>query len=141
MIEATYTTAIHKKLPPHIFHWKINDNFAGGVPDAYYMIEGEPQTRDLWVEYKLIKALPKRETTLIKPDLSPQQVIWLRRLENSGKNVRIVVGVENHKVGRTCGSIVMSIAEAVNGLLRANVEVRMLDYQGVADEFERIMRH
>jgi hypothetical protein len=141
MIESGYTTAVHGKLPDNMFHWKINDNFAGGVPDAFYMLQGEPASQSLWVEYKFIKALPKRGTTLIVADLSPQQVIWLQRLEDSGKLVRIVVGVANVRIGRTTGGIVMSLCEAVNGVLREGVEVKMLSYQGVGEEFARIMRH
>jgi hypothetical protein len=67
-------------LPSDTFHWKINDNFAGGVPDLF--IEG-PET-DLWVEVKYLKNIPKRPSTVIdltnhSKYLSKLQQQWLKR--------------------------------------------------------------
>lgn len=68
--------------------WKINDNFQGGVPDAYYLAEAG----DLWVEYKYIPRLPKRGTTLIVPDLSELQYGWLRDEQECGNMAWVAVG-------------------------------------------------
>lgn len=68
--------------------WKINDNFQGGVPDAYYLAEAG----DLWVEYKYIPRLPKRDTTLIVPDLSELQHRWLQDEQDCGNTAWVVVG-------------------------------------------------
>lgn len=96
MIESQYTQAIHKRLPPDVYKWKINDNFAGGVPDAFYRVLNEPSQKPLWVEYKLIKKLPAKNDTIIKPNLSQQQLMWLLQARQSGENAIVILGVESH---------------------------------------------
>lgn len=92
MNEHTFTSAFKKKLPANIFWWKINDNFAGGVPDVF--LEG-PE-RDLWVEFKFIKALPKRPDTLIdltnQKYLSKLQQLWLKRRHDKRQDTLVCVG-------------------------------------------------
>jgi hypothetical protein len=68
--------------------WKVHDNFAGGVPDCWYVgPEG-----NIWVEYKWIKALPKRDTTRIKPNLSAQQLAWLIKMSGHGISCACIIG-------------------------------------------------
>tara|TARA_B110000116_G_scaffold45548_1_gene37797 strand:- start:6107 stop:6538 length:432 start_codon:yes stop_codon:yes gene_type:complete len=92
MNEHTFTAAFRKKLPADIYWWKINDNFAGGVPDAF--LEGT--NRDLWIEFKYIKALPKRPDTLIdltnQKYLSKLQQKWLKRREAKRGDTLVCVG-------------------------------------------------
>ena len=88
MNEHGYIRSIHRKLPPSIYRWKINDNFEGGVADAYY----SGNKGDLWVEYKYIKALPKRSATTIKTSLSQQQKLWLSRRSEEGRRVAVIIG-------------------------------------------------
>lgn len=91
MNEHGFIRAVHAHLPPEIFRWKIHDTFAGGVPDAFYA--GPAST--LFVEYKYIKALPKRTSTNIKTCLTPQQVYWLNTLHTFGQPVALIVAIEN----------------------------------------------
>lgn len=75
-----------------VFHWKINDPYAGGVPDHF--IEGK--TRDLWLESKHIKELPKRDCTKInlcneKRFLSKLQQEWLKRRSDTRKDAAVLV--------------------------------------------------
>lgn len=46
---------------------------------------------DLWVEYKFI-VLPKRDTTIIKPDLSALQLEWGKKRLEEGRNLRVIIG-------------------------------------------------
>ena len=76
-----------------VFSWKINDGFAGGVTD--FFIEGA--RADAWVEVKYIKALPKRDTTIIdlmNPStyLSILQQAWLRRRYTKRQDAYVLVG-------------------------------------------------
>ena len=90
MTEHAFIRSIHdrlKRVDRSIYVWKINDNYQGGVADAYY--SGD---RDCWIEYKYLKSLPKRSDTLIKIDLSPLQQEWLRERHNQGRNVSVVIG-------------------------------------------------
>jgi hypothetical protein len=79
---------IHSKLPPALRKWKIHDTFAGGVPDAYYLGPSGP----LWVEYKYVKTLPKRSTTLVSTCLTENQRLWLDDLHRCKQPCALVIG-------------------------------------------------
>lgn len=88
--ETTFITSIHKKLPePPPYHEKNNNPFNSGTPDVFY----SGNEGDLWVEYKFMKELPKRPTTLVVPDLSPGQKRWLGNRLDEGRNVAVIMGV------------------------------------------------
>lgn len=84
MIESGFTTAVNKKLPKHIYIWKVSDKFTGGVPDCYY----SSNVRDIWIEFKYLKKLPKK----VLPALRPLQKKWLNERHDQGRNVFVVVG-------------------------------------------------
>ena len=88
MNEHSYIKAVHRLLPPELFKWKIHDSFVGGVPDAMYAGPSDI----LFVEYKYVPKLPKRDTTKIRTTLSAQQVLWLNKMDDFGKKVAVVVG-------------------------------------------------
>lgn len=135
MIEAQYTSKVHERLPQDVYHWKINDSFEGGVPDAMYMhapVDGEdPSGITLWVEYKLIKALPVRDTTIVIPNLSKLQEVWLKRAERAGHKALVVVGVERKLIGRCSAGVVLSVEEAITGVEAGKLRKKLLDYRGV----------
>lgn len=87
MNEHGFVRSVHRQLSPDVFVWKINDKYAGGVPDAFYA----GPARCLFIEYKYVK-LPKRSTTLVKTSLSEQQKRWLDRMSSMDKHVAIVIG-------------------------------------------------
>lgn len=87
MNEHGFVRSVHRQLSPDVFVWKINDKYAGGVPDAFYA----GPARCLFVEYKYVK-LPKRDTTLVKTSLSEQQKLWLDRMLGMDKQVALVIG-------------------------------------------------
>lgn len=90
MTEHGFIRAVHKYLPLDIFRWKIHDTFAGGVPDAFYA--GPAST--LFVEYKYVKTLPKRDASLLRTSLSPQQKQWLNTLADFHQPVALIIGCE-----------------------------------------------
>ena len=87
MNEHGFIKAVHPRLPTALLRWKINDSYAGGVPDAFYA----GAARCLFVEYKYIK-LPVRNKTICKFGLSEQQKLWLNKMDNLGHPVAVVVG-------------------------------------------------
>lgn len=87
MNEHGFVKSVHRQLSPDIFVWKINDTYAGGVPDAFYA----GPARCLFVEYKYVK-LPKRSNTLVKTTLSEQQKLWINRMHNLSHAVAVVIG-------------------------------------------------
>ena len=90
MNEHSYIKAIHRLLPPTVYKWKINDNFHGGVADAYY----SGKKGDMWIEYKYISKPPKKQSTVIKTCLTDQQLNWLKTRQNEGRKVALVIGIE-----------------------------------------------
>jgi hypothetical protein len=93
MTEHTYIRSIHRLLhirAPEIYVWKINDNYQGGVADAYYSSK-----RDMWIEYKYMKALPKRPNTPLDLGLSALQQDWLADRHNQGRRIAVIIGSPN----------------------------------------------
>lgn len=88
MKEKDFINKIHKKLPKEIYKWKINDPYHGGVPDTFY----SGPAGFAFFEYKYIQQLPKRSTSKIKVDLSPQQRIWLQRQYDYNMPVYYILG-------------------------------------------------
>jgi hypothetical protein len=90
--EHSFIKSFHKKLDPSIKIWKIYDPYQGGVPDALlFGCNGQM----LFVEYKYVKALPKRDTTIIKPALSAQQSEWLKDKIARNIDVLVVLGTQD----------------------------------------------
>jgi len=134
MIESQYTVNIGKRLPADIMRsWKINDNFAGGVPDAFY--RHKEGVRPLWVEYKFIKTLPKRQTTRIVPNLSQQQLMWMQESVQANELAAVIIGCEDLKHKRqVCGVVLTDPDEWVNGITAEQFAERAkaLNYEAIA---------
>lgn len=48
----------------------------------------------LFVEYKFVKALPKKDTTFLNHSLTPLQSQWLERI-NGPSHAALIIGVDN----------------------------------------------
>ena len=90
MNEHSFVRSIHKALHPDVYKWKIHDTYTGGVPDAMYA----GPAGVLFVEYKYIKSLPKRDDTIIRHSLSELQSAWLERIQQSAA-VALIIGIED----------------------------------------------
>ena len=90
MNEHSFVRSIHNALHPDVYKWKIHDTYTGGVPDAMYA--GPAGT--LFVEYKYVKSLPKKDTTVIHHSLSALQCAWLQRMKPA-TSVALILGVED----------------------------------------------
>ncbi len=66
---------------------KTHNPYIGGIPDMFY----SGVASDLWVEYKF-EVLPKREGTMIAPNLSALQLDWLQGRYTEGRNVAVIIG-------------------------------------------------
>jgi hypothetical protein len=111
--------------------WKINDNFFVGVADAFYRNLDGPGV-PTWIEYKYIKKLPKRETTLIKPKVSEMQVKWLHDAKRAGENAFVVVGYKSQ-------GVVYSLDE-LDGIPVTDFKKRLMHYQHLAYWIERTVK-
>lgn len=85
--ENTFIVGVHKYLDESVYRMKNNNVYTGGIPDVWY----SGVIRDLWVEYKFV-VVPKRDTTLVVPNLSALQKKWLRERHKEGRNVAVIIG-------------------------------------------------
>lgn len=88
MNEHGFVKAVHRHLPSDLYRWKIHDTYTGGVPDAWYA--GPAGT--LFVEYKFVTQLPKKDTTAIKIGLSALQLQWLKRMHLYNVLCMVIIG-------------------------------------------------
>ncbi len=95
--EHSFIAKVHKRLPPDVFRWKINDTNHAGVPDAMY----RGPAGILFVEYKWLKELPKRSTTSVKIDVSPIQANWIRAHNGHGQKIAVITGTPDCALIRT----------------------------------------
>ena len=114
MNEHSFVKAVHRKLPPEVYKWKIHDTYTGGVPDAMY--PGPAGT--LFVEYKYIQKLPKRATTEVKLGLSSLQIAWLDRMCDYNIVVAVIIGSK-------VGSLILSNRDWHNVLKPSDFETNL----------------
>jgi hypothetical protein len=118
VIESQYQAAVQKRLPPFIYKWSISDKLQGGVPDAFYRHLKSLTGKPLWAEFKFVKKLPKTDSTMVVPNLSAQQLIWLRQAIGAGEKACVIVGCEEIRSASNgaCGVILYEPDEWVNGI-------------------------
>lgn len=121
MNEHGYIRSVHRHIPKEIYCWKINDNYEGGVADAFYSGEGGV----LFCEYKYMPTLPKRKTTIVTPKLSPAQLLWLKG-RYSQQIPTIVV------LGTPAGGVIFGHRTWESGVLREELEKYALPQKAVA---------
>ena len=86
--ETVFIESVHRHLPVGSpYRMKNHNEYVGGVFDCWY----SGSKTDLWIEYKFI-VLPKRDDTMIVPNLSALQLQWGNGRRDEGRNVAIVVG-------------------------------------------------
>lgn len=92
MNESGLIKAVERHLWPNIHKQSMTSASLThrGTPDRYY----DGPVRDLWVEYKMLKAMPRNR--IAKGNLSALQLEWLtRRYDNSKPyhNAAVIVGL------------------------------------------------
>lgn len=83
--ENSFISGVHGYM--QCYRMKNHNEYVSGIADCWY----SGDARDLWVEYKFI-VLPKRDTTVIVPDLSKLQLEWLTARRKQGRHILVVVG-------------------------------------------------
>lgn len=95
MNEGQLIAAVNRLLPKTLHHQSFTNASLShnGVCDHYY----DGQKGDLWVEYKMLRGMPKNG--IAKGDFTPLQLRWMTRRWTNGKNVIGVVGLpDRHAV-------------------------------------------
>jgi hypothetical protein len=86
--ENQFAASVHKYLPRDLYKLKMNNPYTSGVADWWF----SGRRADLWIEYKYISEIPKRNTTMIIPALSELQRKWVTERRAEGRNVMVIVG-------------------------------------------------
>ena len=129
--ETRLYTGVHEKLPKEVYREKMYNPLRGGTPDCYY-----ERRRKLWIEYKFV-ALPARDSTVIKFNVSDLQTEWLKRCYDNGHAPRVIVGT---KVGRTTmGALLETPREWENGMPCGDFKRLLMSQQSLADAITRIV--
>lgn len=135
MNEADFTSRVHSKIPADkIKVWKIKDDFQGGVPDAMYLSKHNPNglvQPVIFIEYKYLKALPKREKTYIIPALSDLQRVWLRTALIGKSKAFVIVGYPDKSGSK--GVVFYTPEEWEAGITLAEFKSRVMGYADLAD--------
>lgn len=128
MNEHSFVKAIHRRLSDEVFTWKINDNYAGGVPDAWYCGSSGGH---LFVEYKYVK-LPARATTTLSSSLSALQLSWLLDKQLRGVPTALIIGAEDK-------AIIIADYSCVGSITKADFEKQAVSFDGVANFIDGVV--
>ena len=103
---------------------KNNNNYVGGIPDVWY----SGRKCALWVEYKFLPIT--KPTAPVVPDLSHQQLRWIKDRRREGRFVWVIVG------SKKGGVIFYSIEEIENGILVIEYMERLLTRKDLANTIQ-----
>lgn len=117
--------------------WKVTDDFAAGVPDCIYLNRVRFQASPLFIEYKYLKELPKRNTTIIVPKWhSAEQQSWINELHESGNSTLVIIAFGE---GAKAGAIILYDGEWNDGITTAEARRRAIKLNSCATIISRIV--
>ncbi len=89
MAEKSSCKTLREKLAasPKVHVQRIEDMMSRGIPDINFCFN----EHEVWVECKELAELPKRESTLIKVGLKPEQARWLNTRDAAGGCVFVMI--------------------------------------------------
>jgi len=123
--ESTFVAGVHKYFPVLMHREKMNNPYHSGTADWWY----SGAQRDLWIEYKYLRATPVKKTLVI-PALSELQRLWLAGRYKEGRNVRVVVACPD-------GATVFTKPIEWNaGIVTSEFKARMVDRRTLAQLIE-----
>lgn len=70
----------------------------------------------VWVEFKWLGDLPKRENTIVRPNLSRNQLSWMRKLQQNNQSSMTVVGLPKECV------VFATIETMANGIPNKDIQ-------------------
>lgn len=82
--EASAWSTVREKLKAHRAHvQRFEDKLSSGIPDANVCLNGV----EFWLEGKFLADYPKRDGTLVKLGLRPEQRVWAKQRIAAGGTV------------------------------------------------------
>jgi len=120
--ESTFIKGVHSFLPiSKVYHMKNNNNYVGGIPDVWY----SGRICALWVEYKFLPIT--KPTAPVIPDLSHQQLRWIKDRLREGRHVWTIVG------SKKGGVIFYDIEEMEKGIPAVDYMKRLITRKELAN--------
>ena len=99
MNESSFTASLRRYAPEALVIRKFSDRFNAGVSDTLNrVVTGIGNERELWVEYKYLHALPKRDSTIVVPDLSQAQLDFFTETRNANGFALCALGFDKDNV-------------------------------------------
>lgn len=138
MREAKWNQTLNKKLRPLLkLCVKMQVESNNGIVDNYYLGE----RRALWMEAKIIDALPKRDTTIIVPDCTELQYRFLNaHADLKAACVFVAVKkVDGHR-GAMCIPY-LDKEEWTGGISTAEAKTRLMSYDEAVKFFDRTLNY
>lgn len=123
--ENSFIAGLHKYVS--CYYEKNNNPYRAGTPDVLYSGIKAP----MWVEYKFI-IVPKRDDTVITPDLSALQLNWLVKRRAEGRHVAVAVGC------REGGVLLQDPQEWTGGLPASDFRSRLVSRRELAAQIVRV---
>lgn len=120
--ESTFIASIHKHIPSVTYRMKNHNAYVAGIADVWY----SARARDLWIEYKFLAI--KTPRIHVVPNLSFQQLRWIKGRRTEGRNVWVIVGI------KTGGVIYRDIDEMELGIAPEEFMDRLLSRKALAAE-------
>lgn len=131
MSEASaWSTLRSKLLRPGIHIQRLEDSMAVGVPDTNLCYRG----KEIWLEGKYAE-MPKRLTTVIRPNLAFEQATWLESRTLAGGTCYVWVRLADRGwllVGK-------DFRELVTGIVQEELGRRWMTFKHAKDMAERIL--
>lgn len=116
--------------------WKVRDDFTAGVLDCMYLNRVSAKTPPLYVEWKYVKALPKRATTIVAPKWnSAEQLNWANELHGAGMPVLIIIAFGE---GSSAGAVILRNGEWNDGITTTEAKRRAIPLNKCATIIQRI---
>lgn len=127
------SNAIDRKL---VHPWKVTDDFQAGVLDCMYINKIGSLCSPVYIEYKYMKALAKRDSTPFKVKWhSALQQEWANWLYESGQTTLVIVAIGE---GLTAGAVILYDREWDNGITTAEARRRQITLNTCATIINRI---
>jgi hypothetical protein len=124
--EGQFIRAVHAFIPKtKVYYMKNNNNYVSGIPDVWY----SGRKNDLWVEYKYNDVT--KPIALVIPDLSHQQLRWIKDRQHEGRAVWTVVGIKKG------GVIYYTPEEMLSGIPPKEFLDRLLTRRELAETIQK----
>lgn len=135
-------TVLHH--PPFAQLKKLQDAVNPGLPDSVYVeaerVWNQKDSLVAWIEFKYVPTWPKKEATLVKVGLTPNQRRWLQEWSEAGGHAFCLIGVDTTYYLFKSPNIPEALPNKTCHVGWASIEANMPDYRiGSLDNLAQVL--